>query len=226
MRPGHRILDLGCGEGRHTHEAARRRAQTVAVDMARGELQRTKYVVRLMQRRREAEGDAEFVLADAERLPFPTAVFDRIICSEVLEHIPDHRAGLRELRRVLKPRGALALSVPTCATEALYWRLSWEYWHSPGGHIRVFRPAQLAADMREAGFRLFALRHKHALHTPYWLLRCAFGLRREDACIPRAYYWLLERQITRGSVFMDRLEALADFIFPKSIVLYARPAHA
>lgn len=197
----------------------------VAVDLARKDLQRTKYLLRLMQRRGEARGDAEVVLADAERLPFPAAAFDCIICTEVLEHIPDHRAGLRELRRVLRPGGVLAVSVPTSLTEAAYWRLSWDYWHTPGGHIRVFRPAQLAADLREAGFRPFALRHKHALHSPYWLLRCLLGLRREQAPLVRAYRWLLERQITRGSLFMARVEAAADFAFPKSIVLYARPAH-
>ena len=61
---------------------------------------------------------------DALRLPFPDDTFDRIIASEVLEHVPDDQAALDELFRVLKPGGTLAVTVPAWLPEKICWALS------------------------------------------------------------------------------------------------------
>jgi ubiquinone/menaquinone biosynthesis C-methylase UbiE len=54
-----------------------------------------------------------FVEGDGARLPFADATFDRVICSEVLEHITDYESFLREIKRVIKPGGIFAASVPS-----------------------------------------------------------------------------------------------------------------
>ena len=80
------------------------------------------------------------VQGDALALPFADGTFDRVIASEVLEHIPDDAAAMRELARVLRPGGAMAVTVPRCVPEAINWALSDEY-HDTPGRPRAHLPA-------------------------------------------------------------------------------------
>ena len=63
-------------------------------------------------------------IADINRLPFADASFDCVICSEVLEHIPEHEKALKELVRILKPQGTLVVSVPRYFSERICWFIS------------------------------------------------------------------------------------------------------
>ena len=80
--------------------------------------------------------------------PSPTASFDRVIASEVLEHIPDDDAAMAELARVLRPGGTMAVTVPRCGPEFVNWALSDEYHNVPGGHVRIYRQRQLVDRLR------------------------------------------------------------------------------
>ena len=105
----------------------------------------------------------------------PTAAFDRVIAAEVLEHVPDDAGVLAELVRVLRPGGLMAVTVPRWYPEAVNWALSAEYHNVPGGHVRIYRRSQLRRRLRTAGLELHRHHHAHALHSPYWWLRCALG---------------------------------------------------
>jgi len=109
LRAGERLLDLGCGFGRHAFEAARRGAHVVAVDLAPDELETAVATFVAMRAGGELAVDVRTlaVRADARRLPFADGAFDRVIASEVLEHIPDDGPALAELARVLRPGGLL-----------------------------------------------------------------------------------------------------------------------
>ena len=110
---------------------------------------------------------------DALRLPFPDDTFDRIICSEVFEHIPDDSAAMAELARVLRPGGVLAATVPSWFPEKVCWALSAEY-HAPlapGGHVRIYTEGLLRSRLDRAGLVAGASHRAHALHTPYWWLK-------------------------------------------------------
>ena len=112
--PGTRVLDAGCGGGRHAFEALRRGADVVATDLdgaALGDVARTAEAMALAG---EVAGGGRLrtVVADVRDLPFEVGEFDVIIAAEVLEHIPDDRAAITELCRVLRPGGLLAVTVP------------------------------------------------------------------------------------------------------------------
>ena len=114
---------------------------------------------------------------DATKLPFADGSFDRVITSEVLEHIQDDVAAIAELVRVLKPGGTFAATVPTWFPEKINWMLSDEY-HAPksvGGHVRIYTATELKAKLRSAGLEVTGSHHAHALHSPYWWLKCAVG---------------------------------------------------
>lgn len=223
IKPGDRILDLGSGEGRHTHHLSYIGHRVLSIDLDLGELRKNRE--RWLELRGDSEtmGHADFMRADGDRLPFPDDTFDHIVCTEVVEHVPDPAVTMAELHRILKPGGNLAVSTPAMLPEMACWKLSWEYWHAPGGHVRIFKPGALGQLVREADFKLFSLRHKHALHSIWWVLRCAFGLPNDRAIVPRV--WLkvvIEPAMFRHSKFWDRVERICDWFFPKSVVAYGR----
>ena len=218
VRPGELLLDAGCGEGRHCFGALERGARVIGLDLDRAALH--KDVARLRERARALGALCELVHGDAFHLPFPDACFDKLICSEVMEHVHDYRAACRELARVTKPGGMIAVTIPTATSEQLYLRVGDDYFESPGGHIRIFRPRELSRGLAAAGFATVGVGFAHALHTPYWVLRSLAGLPGADASrLVGAYRRFLIRAV--HSPFLTRLEGILNYCFPKSLILYA-----
>jgi SAM-dependent methyltransferase len=199
LAPGQRLLDFGCGGGRHALEAMRLGAVATAVD-----------------------SDGHAVVGDGRALPFPDSCFDKVIAAEVIEHVPDDAVVLAELARVLRGGGTLAVTVPRWFPEVVNWALSSEYHNVPGGHVRIYRRAQLRRRLRGAGLVPGRAHHAHALHSPYWWLRCALGISREDNRLVRAYHRLLVWDMTAKNPFARWPEALLNPVLGKSLVIYAR----
>jgi SAM-dependent methyltransferase len=198
----------------------------VAADLAGAELKEVRATFEAMGDAGEASAAAAYaggVQTDATRLAFATAAFDRVIASEVMEHVPDDAAAAAELARVLRPGGVLAVTVPTYLPEKLCWWLSEEY-HAPaveGGHVRIYREAGLRALLRDAGLVPRRSHHAHALHSPYWWLRCAVGPRNDDHRLVRAYRRFLEWDIVQGPRSTRLADRALNPVLGKSLVVYA-----
>lgn len=112
-RSGERILDCGCGMG----FTLRVLAQLYDCDLFG--VERNPQTAR--RARSEVGGlGVRVARADATHLPFGDDTFDKVLMTEVLEHIPDEQAALREIRRVLRPGGSYVLSVPN-ANYPFWW---------------------------------------------------------------------------------------------------------
>jgi SAM-dependent methyltransferase len=215
--PGDRLLDAGCGGGRHCFGALDRGADVVGLDLDLESLRLARAGIR--DRTSVAAARHGGVLrGDVFRLPFESDRFDRVICSEVMEHVHDYAGAVRELVRVLRPGGTLAITIPTATTEHVYLRLCRDYFESPGGHIRIFRPRDLALAMARAGLRVEGAGFAHALHSPYWALRAVLGLHDEQPGPTRAYRKFLIH--STNSSMWQRIERGLDWVWPKSLVLY------
>lgn len=162
LRDGESVLDCGCGMGVYMMMMNRLRdLNIVGVD---GDVGRLEWA--------EREGvDARLSRVDIHKLPFAEASFDKVLMSEVLEHLSEDRVAMREVFRVLKPGGTLALSVPHAnypvlwdpinkAIEALGLRpirqpgLITGLWSN---HWRLYTPSQLRDVIGSAGFEIETL---------------------------------------------------------------------
>lgn len=230
LAPGDRVLDLGCGAGRHAFECYRRGAHVVALDRNGAEIREVAAWFTAMKEAGEApEGaSATAVEGDALALPFPDGSFDAVIISEVMEHIPDDRRVLAEMVRVLRPGGRLAVTVPRYGPERLCWALSDVYHQVEGGHIRIYRADELLGRLRAAGLRPYGTHHAHALHAPYWWLKCLLGVARDgpDAAWPvRAYHRLLVWDIMKRPRVTRLADRTLNPLIGKSFVAYATKPH-
>ena len=226
------VLDLGCGAGRHVFQSLRNGARVVAFDYDLDELRQVATLCGAMAAAGEIERaeDGAACRGDAVRLPFPDDTFDRIIAAEVLEHIPEDEAAIAELHRVLKPGGTIAITVPAWLAEQVCWKLSDEY-HAPfveGGHVRIYTENELRRKMRAAGLKPGDAHHAHALHSPYWWLRCAIDPQdSDDHPLVKAYHRLLVWDITDRPLATRLTEALLNPVIGKSLIVYAsKPADA
>jgi SAM-dependent methyltransferase len=223
VRSGHRVLDLGCGAGRHTYAALERGAEVIGVDLD-GDLLRDVGAMShalIEEGRVPSSASATFMQADATRLPFADASFDRVIVSEVFEHIPEDTVAMTEVARILKPDGRAAVTVPRYWPERVCWALSDEYHANEGGHVRIYRAEQMAERLRRSGLCPHRSHHAHALHAPYWWLKCASGVRDEQAPLPRLYHRLLVWQIENRPRALDLVERTLNPVLGKSLVIYA-----
>ncbi len=138
LRGCKRILDAGCGNGRHCKVILRRAdadASLHAFDLSQRMLKRA--------RRRFKTDRIRFLAADLTRLPYADGYFDAIVCGWVLEHLPDPRPGLAELARILQPGGKMLLMT---TEDTFAGAMSSNLWH-----CRTYNRFELRRCCEESG---------------------------------------------------------------------------
>jgi SAM-dependent methyltransferase len=169
---------------------------------------------------------AKVVVGDALSLPYADETFDCVIASEILEHVPHDEAAIAELIRVLKVGGTLAVSVPRWLPERVCWLLSEEYHSNEGGHVRIYRASQLQDKIAKigmagmAGMTLTRTHHAHALHSPFWWLKCAVGVSNADHPVVAAYHKLLVWDLMQRPKITQLAESLLNPLVGKSVAMY------
>ena len=223
IAPASTVLDLGCGEGRHCihayllHDSIR----SIGVDLNFADLRGAQQKLAEFRSDPPPANSKQIGLycADGLQLPFAEHSFVDVICSDVLEHIADYPAMLSEITRVLKPGGLLAVSVPRAWPERICWWLCEAYHRVEGGHIRIFNAASLQREIGELGFAQRAKHWAHALHAPYWWLKCLLWQRPNNYLL-RAYHRMLVWDLMQQPRLTRLLEALLNPFMGKSVVMY------
>lgn len=173
---GARVLDAGCGSGR-TLEELEDYGEVYGIELEPGAAE----VAR-------SRGHGEVREGRLEELPWPDECFDLITCLDVVEHTPNDRAALAELRRVCKPGGWLLVTVP--AYQSL-WSLHDEANH----HYRRYGRRTLRAAAADAGWRVRRITSFNSLLlAPAALVRIAQRQR------PRSHY---RPEITLGPAWLN-----------------------
>jgi len=228
LRPGAVVLDVGCGGGRHIRQTRLLpNIHAIGLDLGEHEVKETARMLRELDEHPvewggTVPGAGEWMVMRGSiyELPFQDESFDCVIISEVLEHLHEDDRALAEVRRVLKPGGVLAASVPREGPEAVCWALSKRYRNTPGGHVRIYRRKALRKKLSRAGYAIYGSHFAHGLHSPYWWLKCACGVDRENVKVVQLYHRLLVWDMMRRPVLTRALEALLAPVIGKSVVFY------
>ena len=223
LKPGFRVLDIGCGDGRHCGAALQlQELVIIGADRDQDALQAAQGRLRWLRENGFHKGGSwAWVATDALRLPFAGQSFDLVICSEVLEHIDEDRQVVNELLRVLKPQGDLVVSVPRAWPERWCWRLSADYGHAEGGHIRIYLKKGLLALLRSCGMHIEGWHYAHSLHVPYWWLKCLLPKGGFGQHLLDLYHRLLVWEIMSRPPALRLLDRLLNPLMGKSLVVYA-----
>ena len=216
------LLDMGCGEGRHSIGALlETSANIVGLDLSLGDLNIAKSRLNDFDLS-NIDTHCTFGAGNINNIPFKSESLDSVVCSEVLEHIDSPEESIKELIRVLKPGGVMALSVPRYLPELICWKLSKEYSQTPGGHVRIFRHSQLKKLAIDNGLEYKSFHWAHGLHSPYWWLQCLFWSRKEKSYTVKLYHRFLVWDLMQNPLLTRILEAILQPLIGKSLVMYFR----
>ncbi|MEA2060244.1 MAG: class I SAM-dependent methyltransferase [Thermodesulfobacteriota bacterium] len=222
ITPGARVLDMGCGEGRHTAAVFdQKKGFCVAADRDESALKACRQKLAFHETAAGMTCAAWApALTDITCTGFKTSIFDIVICSEVLEHIVDHEKAMSELTRILKPGGILAVSVPRFWPEKICWLLSDAYFNVNQGHVRIYKKKELIQKIEQNGPSLFKAHYAHSLHAPFWWLKCLVGPARTDARSVSLYHRLLVWDLMKKPFVTRFFDRLFNPVLGKSLVLY------
>jgi len=113
----------------------------------------------------------------------------------------------------------LAVSVPRAWPEEICWKLSKPYRQVEGGHIRIFNATQLRHDVEDFGWSRYARHWAHALHSPFWWLKC-WKWGEDDGLLVRWYHKLLVWDLMKRPWLTRALEWMLNPVMGKSVVMY------
>lgn len=220
--PGTRFIDIGAGPGRHSFEALRRGADVIAFDLNADDLAKAEEGFEMLRSAGEVPdgGVARTTVGTACDMPYPDNHFDVVVASEILEHVPDDAAAIAEIARIVRPGGMVAVTVPRWLPEWICWQLSDEYHANEGGHIRIYRQSELRDKITATGLVHNHTHWAHALHSPYWWLKCAVGVNREDNPLVAAYHRLLVWDMMSAPAVTRIAERVLNPLIGKSLALY------
>ncbi len=222
IKPDDRVLDIGCGEGRHTIRACQENGGIcTGADFGYDNLLTTQGKLQFHQDINDLScKDWNLSCMDITAMPFETESFDVVLCSEVLEHIPDDDTAISELVRIVKPGKTLAVSVPRAWPEKICWQLSDEYFNANMGHVRIYKKNEIIKKIQDQGPVFLGSHFAHSIHSPYWWLKCLVGPNRTDSAVVNIYHKILVWDLMKKPKITAWVDRLLNPVLGKSLVLY------
>ncbi len=213
------VIDVGCGDGGLSYFAGQMGAEIIATDISAKCVEDAR---RLLSKTKARSFTG--ITSDSNPLPVANGTCSRIICSEVLEHVPDPAKFMQELVRVAAPGALFLLAVPDPASEHVQQDLAPpSYWAEPN-HVRIFEGTQLDEVVLDAGLKIESKIRKSFFWAMWWSLFWAadqeFGAEEKPVLRHWSETWNALLQCPTGMQVAQRL----DLVMPKSQVIVASKA--
>jgi len=221
INPSDTVVDVGCGDGALIHFCARQGAEVLFIDRDESSLAATEAKISNSPARAYRA-----ILSECDPIPLPDNTGDLVICTEVLEHVPDPRAMLLELIRVAKPGAQLVITVPDSRSEQYVSATAPPQYFQEPNHIRIFTAQNFRDLVLDAGLTIESQQFIGCFWAMYWpltWLTCEEGAGLPiDNPHPITQHWIglwhEVQQHPQGHKIRDALNA----VLPKSQCIVAR----
>lgn len=217
--PGAVILDAGCGDAPHSAFFAGQDVTIILADV----LPDSVALAAAATARAGSAATVRELVTDCAPLPLPDASVDRVVATEVLEHVPDPAAFLAELVRVSKPGALLLLSVPDARSEELQRPFAAPDYFVPPNHVRVFAEGQFQALVRDAGLSIEHRQFDGFYQSLWWSFFWVSAQPEvKEPWHPLLAHWMRTWAALLATDRGPELKAALDAVIPKSEVIVAR----
>ena len=217
IMPGDLLLDMGCGSGGFSRFCAEIGARLILADIDPEK-------VRLAEERANSlpSASVETLVTDANPIPLEDAHVDKVLCLEVLEHVPDPDQFLDELIRVAKPGALFLISVPGRPSETLQQALAPDSYFLPPNHVRIFEQGELSSLIARHGL-IVEKELSHGFYETLWW--AFFWTCKQDLSPP--WHPLLQSWNRTWGMLLDspdgmKIKQILDKFLPKSEAFVAR----
>ncbi len=215
--PGDTVLDMGCGPGAYLKFCAQFAFHSIGVDISAD-------CVKAAEESLRAAGVERYqvIQSDGNPLPLGSELADKVVCTEVFEHVDDPRVAIQELVRVGKPGASYLLSVPGELSEKILKELAPAACFEKPNHIRVFSSNDFRDLVEQAG--LIIERHEFVgfygavWHALLWKCGADYDNGTHPVLEQWARTWEILMALPQGNACIDAL----DRALHKSQVIIAR----
>lgn len=212
-----RVVDVGCGDGGFISHCANRGADVTFVDIDPDKIRETEQLLQDSPAR-----SIHGVVSDASPLPLPQNHFDKVVCTEVMEHVDHPAAFLAELVRVGKPGALYLLSVPDIASETVQQQVAPPLYFEKPHHIHIFSREEFTQLVCDSGLII----EKQTSYGFFWSMFWAFFWTCDqdlsDPWHPLLQQWGQTWQTLLSMRDGPRIKQALDEALPKSQVIIAR----
>lgn len=221
--PEHTVIDVGCGDGGFVGFAASQGAEIIYIDQDPARLAATAARMQLSVARAHRG-----ILSDCNPIPLASASGDLVICTEVLEHVPDPVTFLAEVVRVAKPGAQLLVSVPDARSEHFYAATSPVQCFQEPNHIRTFSAEAFRQLLLDAGLQIESHQFTGCFWSMFWPLSwmtCVPGTGLPlDNPHPIIQHWIQLWQLVQDHPDGHKIRDALNQLLPKTQFIVARKA--
>ena len=211
------VIDVGCGEGGTANFAAYQGAEVIATDIDEVKVEQTRQKLQKSKAR-----CFETMVSDSNPLPIADERVTKVICMEVMEHVPDPQQFISELVRVGKPGAQYLLTVPDPASENLQKDLAPPcYWEAPN-HLRIFSHEEFETLVDSAGLIIEKKILRGFYWSMWWVFFWASNQQLGEPEGPILKNWTETWNAVLQSEKATQLKQVLDHHLPKSQIIIAR----
>lgn len=217
ISPDDVVADIGCGEGGAASFCVRCGAHTILIDNDAEVLEQAH-----AKAAAAGPGRAEARLGDAQKIPLDDGVASRVVCTEVLEHVDDPKAVVRELLRVGRPDALYLISVPGVVAERLHKRVAPAYYFEKPNHIRIFETDEFEKLIEDSGLVIEGRLRLGFFWTLYWLFFFEADVKFGENSHVLLDAWVRTWDQVLKSKNSDQIRAGLHDLAPRSVAVVAR----